>query len=77
MYVNEDHVERVEGGANSAVHLVNGTYFVVRDDVATINARIRREKQTLLAGALAVAAGGNPSLALAAPDGGAHRDEPL
>jgi uncharacterized protein YlzI (FlbEa/FlbD family) len=54
MFLNEDHVERVEGGANSAIHLVNGTYFVVRDDVDTINARIRAEKESLLAGALAV-----------------------
>ena len=33
MYLNEDHVERVEQGANSAVYLTNGTYLIVRDDV--------------------------------------------
>ena len=78
MYLNEDHVERVEGGANSAIHLINGTYFVVRDDVATINSRIRAEKQAVLAGALAVAAHDTPVMALApAAHGGAHEDDPL
>jgi uncharacterized protein YlzI (FlbEa/FlbD family) len=55
MYLNEDLVERIEGGANSAVHLADGTYFVVRDDVDTIRDRIRAEKQAVLAGALALA----------------------
>ncbi len=55
MYLNEDLVERVEGGVNSAVHLADGTYFVVRDDVDTITDRIRSEKQAVLAGALALA----------------------
>jgi uncharacterized protein YlzI (FlbEa/FlbD family) len=55
MYLNEDLVERVEEGVNSAVHLANGTYFVVRDDVDTITERIRSEKQAVLAGALALA----------------------
>lgn len=67
MYLNEDQVERVEGGVNSAVHLSNGTYFVVKDDVASINARIRSEKQGLLAGALLEASGDFAKLALA-PD---------
>jgi uncharacterized protein YlzI (FlbEa/FlbD family) len=75
MYLNEDLVERVEGGINSAVHLANGTYFVVRDDVETISARIRAEKQEVLAGALALALGDTPPAALvsvgqAATDGG-------
>lgn len=52
MYLNEDHVERVEQGANSAVYLTNGTYLIVRDDVDTINDRIRSEKIALLAVAL-------------------------
>jgi uncharacterized protein YlzI (FlbEa/FlbD family) len=52
MYLNEDHVERVEQGANSAVYLTNGTYLIVRDDVDTINDRIRSEKASLLAVAL-------------------------
>lgn len=52
MYVNEDHVERVEGGARSAVHLTNGQYFVVLDDVDAINERIRAEKVAVLARAL-------------------------
>jgi uncharacterized protein YlzI (FlbEa/FlbD family) len=64
MYLNEDLVERVEGGVNSAVHLANGTYFVVRDDVDAISARIRSEKQAVLAGALALAFGDVPPPAL-------------
>jgi uncharacterized protein YlzI (FlbEa/FlbD family) len=52
MYLNEDHVERVEQGANSAVYLTNGTYLIVRDDVDTINERIRSEKTMLLSVAL-------------------------
>jgi uncharacterized protein YlzI (FlbEa/FlbD family) len=48
MYLNEDHVERVEQGANSAVYLTNGTYLIVRDDLDTINDRIRSEKTALL-----------------------------
>jgi uncharacterized protein YlzI (FlbEa/FlbD family) len=65
MYLNEDMVERVEEGANSAVYLANGTYFVVRDDVDAINGRIRSEKQAVLAGALALAFGEVPAPALA------------
>jgi uncharacterized protein YlzI (FlbEa/FlbD family) len=53
MYLNEDHVERVEQGANSAVYLTNGTYLIVRDDVDTINDRIRAEKTAILTVALA------------------------
>ena len=52
MYLNEDHVERVEQGANAAVYLTNGTYLIVRDDVDTINDRIRAEKAALLSAAL-------------------------
>jgi uncharacterized protein YlzI (FlbEa/FlbD family) len=52
MYLNEDHVERVEQGAHSAVYLTNGTYLIVRDDVDTINERIRTEKASLLSVAL-------------------------
>jgi uncharacterized protein YlzI (FlbEa/FlbD family) len=57
MYLNEDLVERVEGGTTTAVHLANGNYFVVRDDVEAVSARIRAEKQAVLAGALALAFG--------------------
>jgi uncharacterized protein YlzI (FlbEa/FlbD family) len=64
MYLNEDMVERVEEGANSAVYLANGTYLVVRDDVDAINERIRSEKQAVLAGALALAFGETPAPAL-------------
>ena len=68
MYLNEDHVERVEQGANSAVYLTNGTYLIVRDDVDTINDRIRSEKTALLA--VALAPGGPESVATlsAVPD---------
>ena len=52
MYLNEDHVERVEQGANAAVYLTNGTYLIVRDDVETINDRIRCEKTAILSGAV-------------------------
>ena len=52
MYVNEDHVERVEEGVTSAVYLSNGTYLIVRDTVDTINERIRAEKTAVLARAM-------------------------
>lgn len=65
MYLNEDMVERVEGGANSAVYLANGTYLVVRDEVETISDRIRSEKEAVLARALALAFGEAPAPALA------------
>jgi uncharacterized protein YlzI (FlbEa/FlbD family) len=52
MYVNEDHVERLEGGATSAVYMTNGTYLIVRDDVESINDQIRSEKLSLLSRAL-------------------------
>ena len=52
MYLNEDHVERIEGGANSAVYLTNGTYLIVRDEVGAINDRIRSEKMAILSGAV-------------------------
>ncbi len=58
MYLNEDHVERVEQGANSAVYLTNGTYLIVRDHVDTINDSIRYEKAALLAAALGPCAPG-------------------
>jgi uncharacterized protein YlzI (FlbEa/FlbD family) len=77
MYLNEDMVERVEEGANSAVYLANGTYFVVRDDVDTISDRIRSEKQSVLARALALAFGESPAPALAeVPRLAAHEDGP-
>jgi len=53
MYLNEDHVERVERGANTAVYLTNGTYLIVRDDVEAINDSIRSEKRAILSVALA------------------------
>ena len=56
MYLNEDHVERVEQGANSADYLTNGTYLIVRDDVDTINDSIRSEKAALLLAALGTGA---------------------
>ena len=52
MYLNEDHVEHVEQGANSAVYLTNGTYLIVRDHVDAINDSIRSEKAALLTAAL-------------------------
>ena len=69
MYLNEDHVERVEQGANSAVYLTNGTYLIVRDDVDTINDRIRSEKTALLS--VALGPGGPESMTTlsAVPDG--------
>jgi uncharacterized protein YlzI (FlbEa/FlbD family) len=69
MYLNEDHVERVEQGANSAVYLTNGTYLIVRDDVDTINDRIRSEKAALIS--VALGPGGPESVARlsAVPDG--------
>jgi uncharacterized protein YlzI (FlbEa/FlbD family) len=60
MYVNEDHIERIEGEANSAVYLTNGTYLIVRDEVGTINDRIRTEKVALLTGALLAAPTDDP-----------------
>jgi uncharacterized protein YlzI (FlbEa/FlbD family) len=52
MYLNEDLVERVEGGVTTAIHLTNGNYLIVRDDVDAVLARIRDEKSTVLAGAV-------------------------
>jgi uncharacterized protein YlzI (FlbEa/FlbD family) len=69
MYLNEDHVERVEQGANSAVYLTNGTYLIVRDDVETINDRIRSEKAALLAVALGPAGPESVARLTAVPDG--------
>jgi uncharacterized protein YlzI (FlbEa/FlbD family) len=59
MYVNEDHVERVEEGVTSAVYLSNGTYLIVRDSVDTINERIRAEKTSVLAQAMIAAQTGS------------------
>jgi uncharacterized protein YlzI (FlbEa/FlbD family) len=68
MYLNEDHVERVEQGANSAVYLTNGTYLIVRDDVDTINERIRSEKTALLSLALSPATVESLTALCAVPD---------
>jgi uncharacterized protein YlzI (FlbEa/FlbD family) len=72
MFLNEDHVERVERGANSAVYLTNGTYLIVRDDVDTINERIRSEKAGLLALALAPSTTESLTALSAVPDAMAH-----
>jgi uncharacterized protein YlzI (FlbEa/FlbD family) len=50
MHINEDHVERVEEGADgqSAVYLANGGHIIVANDPATVVGRIRDEKATLL-----------------------------
>ena len=68
MYLNEDHVERVEQGANSAVYLTNGTYLIVRDHVETINDSIRSEKAALLSAALEPAAPDAVTALSAVPD---------
>jgi uncharacterized protein YlzI (FlbEa/FlbD family) len=68
MYLNEDHVERVEQGANAAVYLSNGTYLIVRDDVATINDRIRSEKVALLSEAMGVGPADSVRILSAVPD---------
>jgi uncharacterized protein YlzI (FlbEa/FlbD family) len=68
MYLNEDHVERVERGANTAVYLTNGTYLIVRDDVDTINDRIRSEKTALLSAAFAPGAPDLATTLSAVPD---------
>jgi uncharacterized protein YlzI (FlbEa/FlbD family) len=69
MYLNEDHVERVEQGANAAVYLTNGTYLIVRDDVGTINQRIRSEKVGLLSEAMRAEAPDPVWTLSAVPDG--------
>ena len=68
MYLNEDHVERVEQGANSAVYLTNGTYLIVRDHVDTINDSIRSEKAALLSAALGSGAPDAVTALSAVPD---------
>ena len=68
MYLNEDHVERVEQGANSAVYLTNGTYLIVRDHVDTINESIRSEKAALLSAALGSGAPDAVAALSAVPD---------
>jgi uncharacterized protein YlzI (FlbEa/FlbD family) len=72
MYLNEDHVERVEQGANSAVYLTNGTYLIVRDDVDTINDRIRAEKTAILSVALSPSGPQSGATLSAVPDGAPH-----
>lgn len=68
MYLNEDHVERVERGANTAVYLTNGTYLIVRDDVDAINEGIRDEKSALLAAAFKMPTGDSAAALSAVPD---------
>ena len=68
MFLNEDHVERVEQGANSAVYLTNGTYLIVRDNVDTINDSIRSEKAALLWAALGPSAPDAVTALSAVPD---------
>jgi uncharacterized protein YlzI (FlbEa/FlbD family) len=50
MHINEDHIERVEEGADgqSAVYLANGGHIIVANDPGTVVERIRMEKATLL-----------------------------
>ena len=50
MQVNEDHVERVEEGADgrSALYLTNGGHIIVANDVSTVIEKIRAEKASLL-----------------------------
>ena len=74
MFLNEDHVERVEQGANSAVYLTNGTYLIVRDDVEVINERIRSEKAALLALAMAPATVESLTALSAVPDATRHAE---
>jgi len=69
MYLNEDHVERIEGGANSAVYLTNGTYLIVRDDVSAINDKIRSEKMAILSGAVGTDTPETATVLSAVPNG--------
>jgi uncharacterized protein YlzI (FlbEa/FlbD family) len=50
MHINEDLVERVEGGAagQSAVYLVDGGHIIVADDPVIVVERIRTEKVGVL-----------------------------
>jgi uncharacterized protein YlzI (FlbEa/FlbD family) len=50
MHINEDHIERVEEGADgqSAVYLAHGGHIIVANDPETVVERIRSEKATLL-----------------------------
>jgi uncharacterized protein YlzI (FlbEa/FlbD family) len=50
MQVNEDHIERVEEGADgrSAIYLTNGGHIIVANDPETVVERIRAEKVSLL-----------------------------
>jgi uncharacterized protein YlzI (FlbEa/FlbD family) len=68
MYLNEDHVERVEQGANAAVYLTNGTYLIVRDHVDAINDSIRSEKAALLSVALGTGVADPVTALSAVPD---------
>lgn len=69
MQVNEDHVDRIDGGVTSVVHMSNGTYLVVRDDIDDITLRIREEKVSILAQAMALGVPGREVRTLTAvPD---------
>jgi len=73
MHINEEHVERVEGGVNSVIYLTNGTYQVVRDNVGDIIEEIRAEKQALLTRAIAGAPSGCPVASVSTmPSGGGN-----
>jgi uncharacterized protein YlzI (FlbEa/FlbD family) len=50
MHINEDLVERVEGGADgkSTVYLMNGGHIIVANEPATVVEGIRAEKVALL-----------------------------
>ena len=54
MYLNEDHIYRVEVGAKdqSTVYLSNGGHIISAIDAHEVVARIRSEKETLLHHAL-------------------------
>jgi uncharacterized protein YlzI (FlbEa/FlbD family) len=69
MYLNEDHVERIEAGVNSAVYLTNGTYLIVRDEVGAINDMIRSEKMAILSGAMRPVAPDAVTVLSAVPNG--------
>ncbi len=73
MQVNEDHVDRIDGGVTSVVHMTNGTYLVVRDDIEDITVRIRDEKVAILARALSLHAPSTGVRALASVPDGAGR----
>ncbi len=53
MYINEDLIERVEGGAEgqSALYMTDGGHIIVANDPIIVVARVQREKVALLRGA--------------------------